>query len=116
MARIKLGVTLQGSKGHSDRINGKPPQAYWGVSMSFHCTFSLDKCTLDVALKRLRIYELLNLLGLYPFLIDANHEVILSASCSFLRGSECSSALPSVPTKEACCSCFLYFAYILVFT
>ena len=91
MARIKLGVTLQGSKGHSDRINGKPPQAYWGVSMSFHCTFSLDKCTLDVALKRLRIYELLNLLGLYPFLIDANHEVILSASCSFLRGSECFS-------------------------
>jgi hypothetical protein len=75
--RIKTGVTLQDSKGHYERIQSKPPRAYWGVSMGFHVAFSLGKCMLDVAIKRLRIYELIVILGLYPFLVDPDHEVIL---------------------------------------
>ena len=74
--RIKTGVTLQGSNGHYERIQSKPPRTYWGVSMGFHVAFSLGKCMLDVAIKRLRIYELIVILGLYPFLVDPDHEVI----------------------------------------
>lgn len=106
MGRIKVGVTIQGSKGHSERIQGKPSKSYWGVSMAFHVTFSLGKCTLVVAVKRLRIYELIILLGLYPFLVDPDHEVIL-LSCSCLRKT---GVLLPPPCSHTCLHLDLTFA------
>lgn len=78
----KLGITLQGSNGHADRIQGKPAEAFWGSSMYSHVIFSLGECTLAVAIKRLHIYELIRLLGHSPILVDVRHEVVLLSSCS----------------------------------
>ena len=43
--------------------------------MGTHTTFSLGKCTLDVANQRLRVYEFIGILGLSPLLVSAYHEV-----------------------------------------
>jgi hypothetical protein len=78
--RIKLGISHSESKGHAERIVGKPPRADWGFSMAKSVPVSLGYCTSQESENRLKIFEFLPLLGFSPFLVHPKHEVLVCPS------------------------------------
>jgi hypothetical protein len=73
--RLKLGISNSSSHGHTERIAGRSCKTYWGAAMHKHWVIDLGKMTSSKADCVLKIYELLMILGLNPFLINAAHEV-----------------------------------------
>jgi hypothetical protein len=75
MCVLKPGISNSESKGHADRIQGKPPRADWGYSMAVSVPVNLGFCTRKESEKRLRIYEFAGILGFRHFSVNPDHEV-----------------------------------------
>jgi hypothetical protein len=73
--RLKPGISNPKSKGHADRILGKPLRAHWGCSMASSVPVKLGRCTMQQAEQLGKIFEFDVILGFRAWLCHPGHEV-----------------------------------------